>query len=161
MIALSTERSGIMSKRSKFQIRSDAAKQRWHVRDDQKEGFWRGYIDAWRKSELSKRAYCLEHDLAYSSFMTWKREIELRDSEKVPPANVTALLSDSKKSASPFVSIRIVPEKAPGEKQQETPEIEVVERHLVEIALPNGAVIRMHDGCDPGFVAKLLSCLKA
>ena len=42
------------AKRSKFQVRSDAAKQRW-VRDDVKEAFWRKHIEGWRNSGLSKR----------------------------------------------------------------------------------------------------------
>jgi hypothetical protein len=150
-----------MAKRTKFQIRSDAARQRWHVRDDQKEGYWRQHIAAWGKSGLSKRAYCTENDLAYSSFMTWSREIDLRDREKDPPANVAALLSNVEKGSNPFVPLRILSEKVPEEKESEAPPASDVKQQQLEIALPSGAVIRLHDGCDPSFVAKLLSCLKA
>jgi len=38
-----------MQKRTKFQIRSDAGKQRW-VRDDRKEAFWRKHIESWERS---------------------------------------------------------------------------------------------------------------
>lgn len=62
-----------MQKRSKFQIRSDAAKQRW-VRDDRKESFWRRHIEAWKNSGLSKRGYCLANDLSQSSFNAWNRD---------------------------------------------------------------------------------------
>lgn len=150
-----------MAKRSKFQIRSDAARQRWHVRDDKKEGFWRGHLEAWKKSELSKRGYCTENNLAYSSFMAWCREIDLRDREKDPPANVATLLSNVEKSASPFVPLRIRADGAPKKKETEAPPATAAEQQQIEIALPSGEVIRLHDGCDPAFVAKLLSCLKS
>jgi hypothetical protein len=150
-----------MAKRTKFQIRSDAARQRWHVRDDQKEGYWRQHIAAWDKSGQSKRAYCIENNLAYSSFMTWRREIELRDREKNPPANVAALLPNVEKGANPFVPVRILPKKVPGKIAIEAPPASAGEQQQIEIALPGGAVIRLRDGCDPSFVAKLLSCLKA
>jgi hypothetical protein len=150
-----------MAKRSKFQIRSDAARQRWHVRDDQKEGYWRGHLEAWGKSGLSKRGYCTENDLAYSSFMAWRREIELRNREKDPPANVAALLSNVEKGANPFVPVRILPKKEPEKIEAEAPPVIASEQQQIEIALPSGAVIRLRDGCDPSFVAKLLSYLKA
>ncbi len=149
-----------MSKRTKFQVRSDAAKQRWHVRDDQKEGFWRQHLEAWQKSGLSKRGYCMENDLAYSSFMTWRREIELRDREKVPPANVAELLAKTPgRNANPFVPIRIVPERESQEVKQVSEAKDGVAQQI-EIVLPSGAVIRVHDSCDPCFVAKLLSGLE-
>ena len=151
-----------MPKRSKFQIRSAAAKQRWHVRDDQKESFWRGHIHGWQTSGQSKRAYCQENDLAYSSFMTWRREIELRDREEVPPANVAALLSKPlERAANPFVPVRLVHDKVKVDTQQEAPVKAAADQQQIEIALPSGAVIRLHDGCNAAFVANLLSALKA
>ena len=93
--------------------------------------------------------------------MAWRREVELRDREKDPPANVAALLSNAGKKASPFVPVRIIPENVPEKKESEAPPASAVEQQQIEIALPSGAVIRLRDGCDPSFVAKLLSCLKA
>jgi hypothetical protein len=151
-----------MPKRTKFQIRSDAAKQRWHVRDDHKESFWRRHLEKWSTSGLSKRGYCRENDLAYSSFMAWRREIELRDREQVPPANVVAHLSKSvEKTANLFVPIRLVPEQVQEKKQEEAPVKSTADQQQIEIALPSGAVIKLHDGCDARFVANLLSALKA
>ena len=149
-----------MAKRTKFQIRSDAAKQRWHVRDEEKEKYWRGHADAWRKSNLSKRAYCEKHELAYSSFMAWRREIEIRDREKIPPANVAALLpTGEEKRTNPFVQIRIRPERAAEKVDELTPVAEKSMRKQIEIVLPTGAVIRLDDECNPSFIAKLLSSL--
>lgn len=152
-----------MAKKSKFQIRSDAAKQRWHVRDDQKEGFWRGHIDVWRAGGSSKRAYCMEHDLPYSSFGAWCREIELRDREKVPPGSVSALLSHQPdKATNPFVPIRVVPDKVPADEEVVAPMTSGAQTpQQIEITLPNGAVIRLQDSCDAAFVAKLLSLVNA
>jgi hypothetical protein len=150
-----------MAKRTKFQVRSDAAKKRWHVRDDQKESFWRGHLDAWRKSGLSKRRYAIENDLAYSSFTSWNREIELRDRETVPPGKVTAPLAPSNnRNTNPFVPIRILPENRTEQKPQAAPVKSSGEPQQIEISLPSGAVMRLHDGCDPSFIARLLSCLK-
>lgn len=149
-----------MAKRTKFQVRSDAAKQRWHVRDDQKEGYWRSHLESWRKSGLSKRAYCTQNNLAYSSFMAWRREVELRDRESSPPANVAALLSQSAENSNPFVPVRIVPDKVALAERQVPAESCSVKEQSIEITLPSGVVIRLNDGCDPTFVATLLCSLK-
>jgi hypothetical protein len=69
-----------IAKRTKFQVRSDAAKQRW-VRDDKKEAFWRAQIERWKVSGLSKRAFCESNNLSQSLFNAWNREIALRDRE--------------------------------------------------------------------------------
>ena len=80
-----------MQKRTKFQIRSDAAKQRW-VRDDRKESFWRKHVVAWKLSGQSKRGYCIAHSLCQSSFNAWNREIAIRDREKIASANAAEIL---------------------------------------------------------------------
>ena len=80
------------AKRTKFQVRSDAAKQRW-VRDDLKEGYWRKHIAAWKRSGMSKRGYCKANNLSESSFNAWNREISLREREYAPTANAAAILS--------------------------------------------------------------------
>jgi hypothetical protein len=150
-----------MPKRSKFQIRSDAARQRWHVRDEQKEAFWRGHKEGWKKSGLSKRAYCSAHDLTYSSFMSWQREVEIRDREKVPPANAAALLSKSTEKASgPFVPVRLVSERLSDEKTQESKVKSDAVRQQIDILVPGGAVIRLNATCSAPFIAELFFALK-
>ncbi len=97
------------AKRSKFQVRSDAAKQRW-VRDDVKEAFWRKHLEGWRLSGLSNRAYCQSNNLSESSFKAWCREISLRERKYTPTAN-TAALTDRTESApleNPFLPIHLV-----------------------------------------------------
>ncbi len=60
-------KGGNHAKKTKFQIRSDASKQRW-VRDDKKEAIWREHIAKWKASGLSKRGYAIAHNLPESSF---------------------------------------------------------------------------------------------
>lgn len=40
------------------------------------ENFWHSHIAGWRASNLSRAAYCREHDLAYSRFIYWKRRLD-------------------------------------------------------------------------------------
>ena len=49
----------------------------------------------------------------------------------------------------------------PEEKKQSVPDKSRSVPQQIEIALPTGAVIRLHDDCDPSFVAKLLIQSKA
>ncbi|MCC7531000.1 MAG: hypothetical protein IT342_20945 [Candidatus Melainabacteria bacterium] len=145
-----------MQKRSKFQIRSDAAKQRW-VRDDRKESFWRKHIEAWKKSGLSKRAYCLSNDLSDSSFNAWNREISIRDREKVPTANAAELLSPEDKN--PFVPLRLLADERAVEKPDS--QAQVVKSLDLEILVPGGAVIRINERSSISFVVELFSSLKS
>ncbi|HNC91609.1 MAG TPA: hypothetical protein PL000_21975, partial [Anaerolineales bacterium] len=147
------------AKRTKFQIRSDAAKQRW-VRDDRKEAFWRKHIEAWKASGMSKRAYSRAHNLSESSFNAWIREIALREREYVPTENVATLLADSK---NPFVPIRLVSDnEGKAAPLQPVPQV-ITPPHdsRVEIVVPGGAVMRVSDTCNVEFVAQLFSFLKS
>jgi hypothetical protein len=149
-----------MQKRTKFQIRSDASKQRW-VRDDRKESFWRKHLEAWKVSGESKRGYCISHNLTQSSFNAWNREIELRDREKVSSANAKALLTHTAETPkNPFVPLRLLPD---DEKEPE-PRLPIVEpapvTQLIDILVPGGAVIRVDENCSLKFVAELFSTLK-
>lgn len=147
------------AKRTKFQIRSDAAKQRW-VRDDLKEGYWRKHIEAWKSSNLSKRGYCKANNLSESSFNAWSREVSIREREYAPTDNAAVLLSSPD---NPFVPIRLVPD----QKGNETTPPKVAEvtprttAARVEIAVPGGAVLHVSDCCSVEFVAKLFSVLRS
>jgi hypothetical protein len=145
----------MQQKRTKFQVRSDASKQRW-VRDDKKEAYWRKHIQGWKASGLSKRAYCIDNNLSQSSFNAWTREIGIRDREKLPSANASALLSDCEEN--PFVPLRIV-------HDEEKPEpayggTSATAKQHVDILVPGGAVIRVDENCNVNFIASLFSTLK-
>ncbi|RMG33955.1 MAG: hypothetical protein D6720_10530 [Gammaproteobacteria bacterium] len=46
--------------------------------------FWQQHVDAWQSSGLTRKAYCLEQGLRYSSFGYWVRK--LREAEAPPPS---------------------------------------------------------------------------
>ena len=52
------------------------------ARDEQKERQWRRWIDQWRVSGLTVRAFCGRHGLATPSFYAWRRTLERRAAEK-------------------------------------------------------------------------------
>lgn len=150
------------AKRSKFQVRSDAAKQRW-VRDDVKEAFWRKHLEGWRNSGLSKRAYCQTKNLSESSFNAWSREIAIREREYAPTANVAALTNVAE---NPFVPIRLVhnDEVAQELEAQHTDtrsEIASQAEAVIEIVVPGGALLRVGQDCRIDFVSQLFSALKS
>ena len=146
-----------MQQRSKFQVRSDAAKQRW-VRDDRKEAFWRAHVVAWKKSGLSKRSYCLKNDLSQSSFNAWSREIAIRDREKVSSASAQALLSPPK-GKNPFVPLRLLPEESAAENPP-APAKPAGAVNGLEILVPGGAVIKIADRMSLDLVVDLFSSLR-
>ena len=144
-----------MHKRSKFQIRSDASKQRW-VRDDKKEAFWRGQIEKWQASGLSKRAFCLRENLSQSSFGAWCRELRIRDREFNSNANAAALLSkQDDRKASPFVPLHILPDELRPSR------IEPPAESKIEVLLPGGCIIRLGRDSDFSLVKELVEALEA
>ena len=145
-----------MQKRTKFQVRSDASKQRW-VRDDKKESFWRKHIADWKESGMSKRGYAISHNLAQSSFSAWCREIVIRDRERVPSANAAELLSsESDVPKSAFVSLRVV-----NDKEAVSHESSEERSGPVELLLPSGTVIRVSHNSDFTLIRRLLNFLEA
>jgi hypothetical protein len=154
------ENPTVSAKGTDFQIRSDAAKQRW-VRDDKKEAFWRRQIESWKKSGLSKRAFCKTKNLTESSFNAWCREIELRDREKVTSANAATLLDDTEQQPSnPFVPLHLVSNDPKQEQPDPEPGREAEPKQRISILVPGGAEIRVSD-CSVSFVAELYYSLKA
>ncbi len=144
-----------MLKRSKFQIRSDAAKQRW-VRDDKKEAFWRSKVEEWKSSGLSKRAFCEQSNLSDSSFNAWAREISIRDREKVTSANAMALLAEERKETpGQFVPLRILPSEPRAEKNVS------IEKSNIELQLPGGCILRLTRESDFSLVKQLFDSLEA
>jgi hypothetical protein len=48
------------------------------ARDERKEQHWRRWINPWRASGLTGRAFCARHGLASASFYNWRRVLERR-----------------------------------------------------------------------------------
>lgn len=147
-----------MQKRTRLQIRKDAAKQRW-VGDDVKESSWRKHIEDWEKSGISKRRYCIKNHLSQSSFGTWVREIALRDREKVSSVNAAILAEPTELKVNPFVPLRILPDDARELKSEATVGLSATEKRI-EILVPGGAIIRVSDKCNVKLVSQLFSSLK-
>ena len=65
-------------------------------RDLTREARWRGLVAGQRKSGLSVRAFCSREQVTESAFYAWRREIGLRDQQKVAvrsPAFVPVMMS--------------------------------------------------------------------
>ncbi|HEX4613889.1 MAG TPA: hypothetical protein VH092_37255 [Urbifossiella sp.] len=77
--------------------------------------FWRGTIDAWRRSGLSVNAFCRDRQLTRSNFDRWRR--------------ILAAESVVSSPSSRFVPLRVVAE----------PMAEVVLRSGIVVRLPLGA----------------------
>jgi hypothetical protein len=61
-------------------------------RRSSKERVWRRLLRQWRRSGLSVRAFCAQHQLTPANFYAWRRTIARRD------------------AAVPFVPVRVVPD---------------------------------------------------
>jgi hypothetical protein len=49
--------------------------------DPRKEQFWRRKLQLWKRSGLSVRAFCQQHDLSEPSFYCWRSVIAQRDAQ--------------------------------------------------------------------------------
>ncbi len=146
-----------MQKRGTARSVNEAPKKRKHLRDRRKETFWRKHVEAQKFSALSKRGYARANNLSESSFNFWCREIALRAREKVPKG--AQLHCSDQTSVNPFVSIRLLPDQPVPSPESPLPETDVEEQQI-DILVPGGAVIRVNERCNIGFVAELFSSLK-
>jgi len=68
-----------------------------HVRNHEKEGFWRLVLEEQTASGLSIRQFCQQEELQESSFYSWRRTICQRDEQSAcsvdPPAFVPAVVT--------------------------------------------------------------------
>jgi hypothetical protein len=154
-----------MQKRTKFQIRSDASKQRW-VRDDKKEAFWRKHVAEWKARGVSKRGYAIANNLSESSFNAWCREIELRDRERIQTANAAAILaSDPIEPRSGFVALHVVSDANSNTNLSDEnckascPDDSAAT--TIELMVPGGSVIRVAHDSDFTLIRRLLNVLEA
>ena len=101
------------------------------TRDERKEWQWRHWIDEWRASGLSVRAFCDRRGLAIPSFYAWRRTLERRAAE-VPA----------------FVPVQVVADAMP------------VQASLLEVALADGRAVRVAPGFDAATLRRLLAVLE-
>jgi hypothetical protein len=101
------------------------------ARDERKEQQWRRWIDAWRASGLSVRAFCERRGLAIPSFYAWRRTLERRAAE-VPA----------------FVPVQIVADAASAQVS------------TLEVVLRDGRAVRVMPGFDAVTLRRLLAVLE-
>ena len=100
-------------------------------RDARKEQQWRQWIEQWRRSRLSVRAFCARHGLSQPSFYAWRRELQRRDT--APPA---------------FVPVRVVGANVAGPSSG------------IEVVLGGGRTVRVAPGFDATTLQQVVAALE-
>jgi hypothetical protein len=101
------------------------------ARDEEKARQWRGWINQWRASSLSVRAFCARHGLASASFYAWRRVLQRRAAEK--PA---------------FAPVQVVADAVPAQAS------------ALEVLLTDGRTVRVAPGFDAATLRQLLAVLE-
>jgi transposase-like protein len=119
-------------------------------RDGGKERFWRRILRQWRRSGLSVRDFCAEHDLAEPSFYSWRRIVAERDQEAArvraePERGSAPDLAPVSDDAPVFVPLRV---------------IDVSTQAAFEVVLERGRVVRVLRGFDADTLRQLLAVLE-
>lgn len=146
------------------------------MRDSDKEFYWRTKISEWKKSGLSIRAFCHQHDIVETSFYAWRREIAIRDRESAD-ANTVSRHIDEPRVVKDSRG-RLIPVKFREHQKLSTEQIEVKTENpafvqlkvaeeaqtevksTLDIVCPNGLVIRIDQGADLDFVSRVVSSLE-
>jgi len=120
-------------------------------RNGAKERSWRRLIQRWRRSGMTIRDFCVEHDVSEPSFFAWRRTIADRDRQSGPPRADGYGNGDSNKTQdSPaFVPLRVV------STVSTTPA-----GTAFEVVLRDGRIVRMPAGFDPATLRQLLAILE-
>lgn len=119
-------------------------------RDGGKERFWRRTLRLWRRSGLSVRAFCAEHDLTEPSFYAWRHIIAQRDQESArvrskPERDSARGEVPASADAPVFVPLRV---------------IDVPTQAAFEVVLERGRVVRVLRGFDAETLRQLLAILE-
>lgn len=115
-----------------------------------KERFWRRMMRVWRRSGVSVRAFCAEHDLSEPSFYAWRRIVAERDQEsarvRARPERGSARRAVTASDDAPvFVPLRV---------------IDVATQVACEVVLERGRVVRVMRGFDTETLRRLLALLE-
>jgi hypothetical protein len=101
------------------------------ARDERKERQWRRWIDQWRASGLSARAFCAQHRLSTANFYNWRRILERRSAEQVV-----------------FAPVQVVADALP------------TQTSALEVVLADGRAVRVAPGFDAATLRQLLAVLE-
>jgi len=118
----------------------------------EKEEFWRLAVDEWRESGLKIRAFCKREQLSEPAFYSWRRKIQLRDSERGD------LVPRAEASPAKFVPVEVVQERS-GEREIKRTD---AGSDSLEITTPGGMRLRCGDWlAEDRMVVVLASMLRA
>jgi transposase len=101
-------------------------------RDPRKEQQWRRWLQLWRHSGLSIRAFCERHSLTLPSFYAWRRTLQQRDA-----------------ATTSFLPVQVVPDDEPATTSSS-----------FEVVLNGGRRLRVTPGFDPATLRQLLALLE-
>src|SRR5262245_18705968 len=101
------------------------------ARDERKERLGRRWVEQWRGSGMSVRAFCDRHGLATASFYNWRRVLARRAAEE--PA---------------FVPVQVVADAVP------------TRTSALEVVLADGRAVRVAPGFDAATLRRLLAVLE-
>lgn len=45
------------------------------MKTEEKQRFWQGHINDWRKSQVTQKVYCEERDLSFAQFAYWRTRL--------------------------------------------------------------------------------------
>jgi transposase-like protein len=102
-------------------------------RDPRKEQHWRRFIQLWKNSGLTVRAFCARHHITQPSFYAWRRELQQRD------------------AANTFVPVQV---------DTNDQLARVPSNPTIEVVLASGQCVRVTPGFDPRTLRQLLTVLQ-
>lgn len=108
-----------------------------HPRRRSKEPFWREKIRQWRRSGLTVREFCAQHDVSEPSFYAWKRNLAQCDAPSPT-----------------FVPVRVVADEAIANGNT------VESSTGLELVLRTGRRLRIGPGFDGPTLQRLLALLE-
>jgi transposase-like protein len=118
-------------------------------RDRGKERLWRRLLQLWRRSGLTVRAFCAEHQINEPSFFAWRRTIADRDRQRAAARHDGAAADERPSTRRPtFVPLQIVPAPAANPARP------------FEVVLNDQRVVRVPAGFDPASLRQLLAVLQ-
>jgi hypothetical protein len=115
-------------------------------RDPIKERYWRKVLADWRASGMFAKEYCIKHNVHYNNFVNWRKRIPERDAEF---ANEQESLDTVC-----FAPVRVSNSEAATDRV--ACEISLI---AMEVALPNGIVLRLSSTCPMKLVSDVVSLL--
>ena len=117
------------------------------LRDPAREQFWRSQIALWQASQLTVRAFCLQHQIPISTFQYWIQELRRRDAEHAIP---------STPAIPTFIPVTVIPSIPDAAILPPIPTSTI----RIEVRCPSGHQVRF-SLLDPSLLPALFAALQA